>query len=158
MQFATTFVAIFAVMMPLAAATPSPDTIELFNGDGVVTTTVGERDLNVLATRGGVCSGSALCSNSQSLKNACETAYNRIEQTTYSNSGSKSGVCDGHCGIFVQGTYKDGAGKTQQCTATGADLQNAYNTIRNDGCQTCGHIPSAQSSSCLLKIDYVASC
>jgi hypothetical protein len=158
MQFTTTFVTVFAVLASLAAAAPSPDTVDLDNGEGVTTTTVGERDLNLLAARGGVCSGSALCSNSQSLKNACETAYNRIEQTTYANSGSKSGVCDGHCGIFVQGTYKDSSGNTQQCTATGADLQNAYNTIRGDGCQTCGRISSAQSSSCLLKIDYVSSC
>jgi hypothetical protein len=158
MQFTVTFTTALATFLSLAQAIPAPEqTIALFNGQDITNTTIGARDLDLVA-RGGVCSGSARCSNSQSLKNACTDAYNRIQQTTYSNGGDKAGVCSGHCGIFVQGTYKDSQGKKQQCTAQGYDLQGAVNTIRAAGCQTCGIIDSSQAKECKLKVDYVSSC
>lgn len=63
---------------------------------------------------------------------------------------SQAGVCDGHCGLFVQGSYKDSAGKKVDCTATGYDLTNAVSQIQAFGCQTCGWVVTGESKLPLI--------
>lgn len=131
-----------------AAASPAPlglRTVNLSNGEQTVAR-------SALAARDSFnCKGSSLCSNSQGFKDQCASAYSKIEDTTYSPGGAKSGVCSGHCGIFIQNT----PGKTCPVKATGQDLRNAYNEIRKNGCQSCG---SDVNGECQVTINYVASC
>lgn len=87
MHFTPTIVALVASVASVMAATV-PETVNLFNGEGVTSTPVGP-PARGLAERGDSnhCSGSHYCSNSQSLKNACAEAYNRLQGTTYTNGG-----------------------------------------------------------------------
>ncbi len=62
---------------------------------------------------------------------------------------SKAGVCDGRCGLFVQGTYKNNKGEKTDCTADWQTMVDSYQTILGNGCQTCGWVditPSKISS------------
>ncbi|KAK4664250.1 uncharacterized protein QC763_503912 [Podospora pseudopauciseta] len=93
------------------------------------------------------CKGSSLCSNRQGFKDSCTTAKNKIEDTTYASGGAKSGTCSGNCGIFVQG---------KDCIATGAVMRNAYNAIRNNGCQACGS--AHWNNGCYITINYITGC
>lgn len=87
MQFTATIVA-FVALVASATAVTLPQTVNLFNGEGVTAATVGGvAERGVLDTRN-VCSGSSKCSNSQDMKNACAGAYSRLQGTLYSDGGA----------------------------------------------------------------------
>ncbi|KFY17599.1 hypothetical protein V492_00541 [Pseudogymnoascus sp. VKM F-4246] len=132
MQFQTLLITLTATMASLSTAAPNPpsttDYVNLWNGESVTSSPI--RSRSVLAARN-PCSGSSECTNAQWFKNACGVAADRVDAgTTYKNGGDKSGVCDGHCGLFVQGTFKDKRGNTVQCTASGAQLSDAMTLAR----------------------------
>jgi hypothetical protein len=56
-------------------------------------------------------------------------------------------VCNGNCGIFVQGS---------NCAYSGQDLINAYSTLRGAGCQKCGS--EVFDNGCEITINYVTGC
>ncbi|KFY27299.1 hypothetical protein V493_03591 [Pseudogymnoascus sp. VKM F-4281 (FW-2241)] len=158
MQLQTVFITLAASMASLSYAAPNPSTefVSLWNGEKVTVNPIESR--SVLEARN-PCSGSSSCSNSQGFKNACGVAADRVDAgITYKNGGDKSGVCDGHCGLFVQGSFTDHRGNKIQCTASGVQLTDAVSQIHSQDCQTCGWVTTGQNDACKIKFDYVGSC
>ncbi|KAJ2998769.1 hypothetical protein NUW58_g218 [Xylaria curta] len=132
----------------IPSSSPPTKAITLSNGDTTVGAEVNALDTRDIFARADVdCKGSSLCSNSQSFKDSCARARGKIEDTTYTSGGAKSGVCDGHCGLFVQGSG---------CSTNGAGLANGYDLIRAGGCQACGSLHTG--GGCLITMNYVTGC
>jgi len=148
--YSTVLVALAAALTAQASPAISFRSVNLDNGEQTVAAQVEVRSM--LEGRDTYnCKGSSLCSTKQSFKDECSSAYAKIEDTTYTAGGTKSGVCSGHCGIFIQ-NYP---GKKCPVGATGQDLRDSYNAIRSQGCQACG---SDVNGECEVTINYVASC
>lgn len=86
MQFTTATIALLSLISSITAAS-LPESVNLWNGEGVTSTGVGARD--ILQSRAPInyCSGSAFCDNKQSFKDACVNAHLRLQDTTYKNDG-----------------------------------------------------------------------
>ncbi|KIM91715.1 hypothetical protein PILCRDRAFT_811004 [Piloderma croceum F 1598] len=94
------------------------------------------------------CKGSSNCKNLSVA--SCDAAERTIvASNTYGTNGAKgnTGVCNGNCGIFVQGS---------NCAYSGQDLINAYSTLRAAGCQKCGS--EVFDNGCEITINYVTGC
>lgn len=87
---------IYAALAGIVHAMPSPspltETIMLSNGTmtlPVEVESIEALDERSILGRSSVdCKGSSLCSNRQGFKDSCKTAYNKIEDTTYSSGGA----------------------------------------------------------------------
>lgn len=63
-------------------------------------------------------------------------------------SAADTGTCGGYCGLFVSGPH---------CEATGQNLKDAYNDIRDKGhCSHCGRKEIVDG--CMIKVDPVTGC
>ncbi|EJD52848.1 hypothetical protein AURDEDRAFT_34068, partial [Auricularia subglabra TFB-10046 SS5] len=94
------------------------------------------------------CKGSSLCKGLSVAQ--CDAAYRTIVPgNIYKTGGAagNTGVCNGHCGIFVQ---------KSNCAFSGTALQNAYHALRNNGCAKCGS--EHEDNGCLITINYVTGC
>ncbi|KAJ7078656.1 hypothetical protein C8R44DRAFT_825183 [Mycena epipterygia] len=94
------------------------------------------------------CDGSGLCPFLS--VSSCDAARAKIVNTTiYRTDGDapQTGVCSGHCGLFVQGT---------DCIYDGYTMQEAYAEIRAGGCKICGS--KRYLDACEITMNYVSSC
>lgn len=142
---------LLASVLVNAAPNPTPhDIVNLDNGVSTVPVSLLERSASPLVARKDSypnCKGSSRCSNDQGFKNACAAANERVQPTIYKSGGDRSGVCSGHCGLFVQG---------EDCEVTGIQLTEAYKDLLNYGCQTCGSVQVGDN--CIITVNYVGSC
>ncbi|KAL6527032.1 hypothetical protein OROGR_016122 [Orobanche gracilis] len=94
------------------------------------------------------CAGSTLCRGL--AKSDCDAARRQIKPNNrYFTGGNKgaTGVCSGHCGLFVSGS---------NCELTGNQMITAFNELRSRDCQKCG--VKTFSNGCKFKADYVNGC
>ncbi|CAK5279495.1 unnamed protein product [Mycena citricolor] len=94
------------------------------------------------------CKGSSLCSILSASD--CSAAQAKINNSTiYRTDGTAAltGVCSGHCGIFVQGT---------DCRYYGDTMLQAVAALHGNSCQKCGSKRFADG--CEITINYVSSC
>ncbi|KAL6555406.1 hypothetical protein OROGR_006664 [Orobanche gracilis] len=94
------------------------------------------------------CSGSTLCRGL--AQSDCDAARRQIQPNNrYFTGGNKgsTGVCSGHCGLFVSGS---------NCDLTGNEMITAFNELRARNCQKCG--VKTYDDGCKFKADYVAGC
>ncbi|KAG0617227.1 hypothetical protein M758_5G174700 [Ceratodon purpureus] len=97
------------------------------------------------------CGGSTLCSGPLITQQQCDEARRKIVASTlYFTGGSaqQSGVCSGHCGLFVGGG--------SNCDLSGQEMLDAFSELRVRECAKCG--VKTYNDGCQFKIDYVASC
>ncbi|KAG0598972.1 hypothetical protein M758_12G116700 [Ceratodon purpureus] len=97
------------------------------------------------------CGGSTLCSGPLISQQQCDEAKRKIVATTrYFTGGSsqETGVCSGHCGLFVGGG--------SNCDLTGQEMLDAFSELRIRECAKCG--VKTYNDACQFKMDYVASC
>lgn len=94
------------------------------------------------------CKGSTLCGG---LKQSdCDAARRQIQPSNrYFTGGNKgaTGVCSGHCGLFVSGS---------NCDLTGTEMIIAFDELRARNCQKCGI--KTYNDGCQFKADYVTGC
>ena len=94
------------------------------------------------------CAGSTLCRGLP--QSDCDAARRQIQPNNrYFTGGSKgaTGVCSGHCGLFVSGS---------NCDLTGNEMITAFNELRSQNCQKCGI--KTYNDGCKFKADYVTGC
>jgi hypothetical protein len=94
------------------------------------------------------CSGSILCRNL--AQSDCDTAERQIVPgNSYFTDGSagSTGVCSGHCGLFVSGSL---------CRLSGTDMINAFHELRAHECAKCG--VKTFENGCEFKADFVSGC
>ncbi|KAJ7105749.1 meiotically up-regulated gene 117 protein, partial [Mycena crocata] len=94
------------------------------------------------------CKGSSLCGSLNSA--SCDAARDKlVDNTIYRTDGNadQTGVCSGHCGLFVQGT---------DCRYDGVTMRQAYTDIRAGNCKKCGS--KRYLDGCQITMNYVASC
>ncbi|KAF7322669.1 hypothetical protein HMN09_00045600 [Mycena chlorophos] len=94
------------------------------------------------------CKGSSLCSVLPASD--CSAAAAQIVNTTVyrtDETAAQTGVCSGHCGIFVQGT---------DCYYDGSSLVEAYAALRSKNCKVCGS--QEYLNGCEITINYVSDC
>ncbi|CAK9267511.1 unnamed protein product [Sphagnum jensenii] len=92
------------------------------------------------------CSGSILCRGL--AQSDCDAAERQIQPgNSYFTGGSagSTGVCSGHCGLFVSGSF---------CQLSGTDMNNAFNELRAHDCAKCGI--KTFENGCQFKADYVS--
>ncbi|PKY07527.1 hypothetical protein P168DRAFT_279494 [Aspergillus campestris IBT 28561] len=158
MQLSTIIFAATAFLSGSALAMPGQlfqrSSVSFFNGEKSIVAEVEEdlltaRDLLQTRTEGDIdCKGSAFC---ERLGSSCDDAYRKVVPgNTYSAylDDSDTGTCSGTCGLFVSG---------DRCSATGQELQEAYDEIRSKGsCTHCGR--KEMKDGCFIKIDRVTGC
>jgi hypothetical protein len=94
------------------------------------------------------CAGSILCGGL--AQSDCDAAERQIQPgNLYFTGGSagSTGVCSGHCGLFVSGSV---------CQLSGTDMINAFNELRANDCAKCGIVTF--ENGCQFKADYVTGC
>ncbi|PWA56948.1 hypothetical protein CTI12_AA406420 [Artemisia annua] len=94
------------------------------------------------------CAGSTLCRGL--AQSDCDAARRQIQPNNrYFTGGNKgaTGVCSGHCGLFVSGS---------NCDLTGNEMITAFNELRSQNCQKCGI--KTYNDGCKFKADYVTGC
>ncbi|CAM6019395.1 unnamed protein product [Sphagnum balticum] len=94
------------------------------------------------------CSGSILCSGLP--QSECDAAERQIKRgNSYFTGGGagSTGVCSGHCGLFVSGSF---------CRLSGTEMINAFNELRAHDCAKCG--VKTFENGCQFKADYVSRC
>lgn len=94
------------------------------------------------------CKGSSLCRGLNA--GSCDAARDKIVPTNiYRTDGNaaQTGVCSGHCGLFVQGT---------DCRYDGHTMLDAFNEIRGSGCKKCGS--KRYLDGCQITLNYVSKC
>ncbi|KAJ6618266.1 meiotically up-regulated gene 117 protein [Mycena sp. CBHHK59/15] len=94
------------------------------------------------------CKGSSLCGTLDVA--SCDAARDKLVNTTVyrtDEGAAQTGVCSGHCGLFVQG---------DDCQFDGYSMVEAYEEIRGNGCKKCGS--KRFLDACLITVNYVASC
>lgn len=94
------------------------------------------------------CAGSSRCKNLP--QSDCDAARRQIQPgNRYFTGGNKgsTGVCSGHCGLFVSGS---------NCDLTGTEMITAFNELRDRKCAKCGI--KTYNDGCKFKADYVTGC
>ncbi|KAG6551217.1 hypothetical protein Mapa_007143 [Marchantia paleacea] len=94
------------------------------------------------------CDGSILCGGL--AQSDCDAAKRQIQpENRYFTGGSatSTGVCSGHCGLFVSGPV---------CDLTGNEMIIAFDELRAQNCQKCGI--KTYDDGCKFKADYVTGC
>ncbi|VFR01380.1 unnamed protein product [Cuscuta campestris] len=94
------------------------------------------------------CSGSTLCRGL--AQSDCDAARRQIQaDNRYFTGGNKgsTGVCSGHCGLFVSGS---------NCDLFGHEMITAFDQLRGQNCQKCG--VKTFDDGCQFKADYVNGC
>ncbi|EFJ07262.1 hypothetical protein SELMODRAFT_429946 [Selaginella moellendorffii] len=94
------------------------------------------------------CAGSTRCSGL--AQSDCDAARRQIQPSNrYFTGGNKgsTGVCSGHCGLFVSGS---------NCDLTGNEMITAFNELRARNCAKCGI--KTYNDGCKFKADYVTGC
>ncbi|KAL3679677.1 hypothetical protein R1sor_022633 [Riccia sorocarpa] len=90
------------------------------------------------------CSGSSLCRDL--AQSDCDAAFRQIQAgNRYFTGGNKgsTGVCSGHCGLFVSGS---------NCDLTGQEMIDAFHQLRDRNCAKCG--VKTYNDGCKFKADY----
>ncbi|BBN06872.1 hypothetical protein MPTK1_3g24560 [Marchantia polymorpha subsp. ruderalis] len=94
------------------------------------------------------CAGSSLCKNlAQSDCDAARRAIVPGNRYFTGGSATSTGVCSGHCGLFVSGDL---------CDLTGDEMITAFDELRSRNCQKCGI--KTYDDGCQFKADYVTGC
>ncbi|KAL2611741.1 hypothetical protein R1flu_023433 [Riccia fluitans] len=94
------------------------------------------------------CAGSTLCRDLP--QSDCDAARRQIQPgNRYFTGGNKgsTGVCSGHCGLFVSGS---------NCDLSGQEMIDAFNELRDRNCAKCGI--KTYNDGCQFKADYVTGC